>query len=129
MSNVALNAIPRRVLPKGLLQRAAAAALGASVAIFAAGSPVSAQAPVKSEIPAVGSVDFAWLAFGVHWFDPPPGLGRGPIRQDPAYPFHGNLDGPGRVTPDIGYTKDPVLKPWAAKQRQESNDEVQSQRF
>ena len=28
------------------------------------------------------------------------------------------------MTPDIGYTKDPVLKPWAAKQMQESNDEV-----
>ena len=57
---------------------------------------------------------------------PPPGLGRGPIRQDPAYPFHGNRDGPGQVTPHIGYTKDPVLKPWAAKQMQESNDEVLS---
>jgi hypothetical protein len=30
------------------------------------------------------------------------------------------------VTPHIGNTKDPVLKPWAAKQMQESNDEVQS---
>jgi hypothetical protein len=30
------------------------------------------------------------------------------------------------VTPDIGNTKDPVLKPWAAKQMQESNDEVLS---
>jgi hypothetical protein len=28
------------------------------------------------------------------------------------------------VTPDIGYTKDPVLKPWAAAQMQESNDDV-----
>ena len=36
------------------------------------------------------------------------------------------MDGPGQVTPDIGYTKDPVLKPWAAKQMQESNDEVLS---
>jgi len=30
------------------------------------------------------------------------------------------------VLPDIGNTKDPVLKPWAAKQMQESNDEVLS---
>ena len=68
---------------------------------------------------------FAWLAQGVHWLNPPAGL-RGPIRQDPAIPFHGNADGPGQVTPDIGNTKDPVLKPWAAKQMQESNDEVLS---
>ena len=34
------------------------------------------------------------------------------------------MDGPGRVTPDIGNAKDPVLKPWAAKQMQELNDEV-----
>ena len=49
-----------------------------------------------------------------------------PIRQDPAYHFHSNVDGPGQVTHDIGNTKDPVLKPWAAKQMQESNDEVLS---
>jgi len=33
---------------------------------------------------------------------------------------------PGRVTPDIGNTKDPVLRPWPPKQMQESNDEVLS---
>ena len=125
MSNVVLNAIPPRALRKGL-RCAAAIALGAGIVIFAAGVPASAQAPAKSQTPALESVDFAWLAFGVHWFDPPAGLGRGPIRQDPAYAYHGNLDGPGRVTPDIGYTKDPVLKPWAAKQMQEFNDEVLS---
>jgi hypothetical protein len=124
MSKRASHANRRRVLCNALLQAAAAAALGAAAVIFAAGA-AAAQAPAKG-VPALESVDSAWLAFGVHWFDPPPGLGRGPIRQDPAYPFHGNLDGPGRVTPDIGYTRDPVLKPWAAKQMQESNDEVQS---
>ena len=61
---------------------------------------------------------------GVEWLDPPAGLGRGPVRQDPAYPYHGNRDGPGQVTPHIGDAKDPVLKPWAAKQMQASNDEV-----
>jgi hypothetical protein len=44
--------------------------------------------------------------------------------KTPAHPFHGNRDGPGQVTPHIGNTKDPVLKPWAAKQMQDSNDEV-----
>jgi hypothetical protein len=126
MSNLASNAIGHRASWKTMLQGAATVALGASVAIFAAGSPASAQAPAKGGIPDLASVDFAWLAFGVHWFDPPAGLGRGPIRQDPAHPYHGNLDGPGQVTPDIGNIKDPVLKPWAAKQMQESNDEVLS---
>jgi hypothetical protein len=109
-----------------LLERLSQAALGASIAILAAGAPASAQAPARDRIPALASIDFAWQAAGVHWFDPPPGTGRGPIRQDPAFHYHGNLDGPGQVTPDIGNTKDPVLKPWAAKQMQESNDEVQN---
>jgi len=33
-------------------------------------------------------------------------------RIDPADPFYGNRDGPGQVTPHIGNTKAPVLKPW-----------------
>jgi hypothetical protein len=103
---------------------AAAAALGVGLALAA---PAAAQGPANGKIPALASTSFAWQAFGVHWFDPPAGL-RGPIRQDPAYPHHGNLDGPGQVTPDLGNTKDPVLKPWAAKQMQESNEEVLSGR-
>jgi hypothetical protein len=101
-----------------------AAALYASVALWAAAPGASAQTPASGKIPNLASIDFAWLALGVHWFDPPAGMGRGPIRQDPAYAYHGNLDGPGQVTPDIGNIRDPVLKPWAAKQMQESNDEV-----
>jgi hypothetical protein len=110
-----------------LLHGAAAAALGvAGIACFAWAAPAPAQGAATGKIPELASSDFAWLAFGVHWFDPPAGLGRGPIRQDPAHPFHGNQSGPGQVTHDIGNTKDPVLKPWAAKQMQESNDEVLS---
>jgi hypothetical protein len=124
MSKSVSNAIRCRMRSGPLWRGTAAAALGASVAIFVACTSVSAQAPAKGAIPDLASTDSAWLAFGVHWFDPPAGLGRGPIRQDPAYAYHGNLDGPGRVTPDIGFTADPVLKPWAAKQMQESNDEV-----
>jgi hypothetical protein len=104
--------------------RPAAAALGSALAWFALATPGSAQDHAK--LPELGSAEFAWLAAGVHWFDPPAGLGRGPIRQDPARPYHGNLDGPGQVTPDIGNVKDPVLKPWAAKQMDESNEEVLS---
>jgi hypothetical protein len=80
------------------------------------------QGSGEDKIPLLASAQFAWLALGVDWLDPP--AGRGPIRQDPAYPFHGNRDGPGQVTPHIGNTKDPVLKPWAARQMQDSNDEV-----
>jgi hypothetical protein len=123
MSKRESNAGRRRGFCKGLLRGAAAAALGASAAIFAAGA-AAAQTPVKDQVPALASMNFAWLALGVDWLDPPPGLGRGPVRQDPAYPYHGNRDGPGQVTPHIGNAKDPVLKPWAAKQMQDSNDEV-----
>src|SRR5207253_2547466 len=55
--------------------------------------------------------------------DLPSGL-RGPIRNHPDHPFHGNLDGPGQVTLRIGNSKDPVLKPWAAAQMKASNEEV-----
>jgi hypothetical protein len=106
-----------------LLTGTVAAAFCAGVVAWAA--PAVAQSPAQ-KTPDLASISFAWLAAGVHWFDPPPGLGRGPIRQDPAYPYHGNVDGPGQVTPDIGNVRDPVLKPWAAKQMQESNEEVLS---
>jgi hypothetical protein len=120
------SSYPRRSRSKAQLRGTAVAALAASVAHLTLAAPAFAQEPAKGKIPALASIEFAWQAFGVHWFDPPPGLGRGPIKQDPAYHFHSNVDGPGQVTPDIGYTKDPVLKPWAAKQMQESNDEVLS---
>jgi hypothetical protein len=103
-----------------------AAASRAAAILWATSLTAHAQAPAGGNIPNLASINFAWLAAGVHWFDPPAGLGRGPVRQDPAYHYHSNVDGPGQVTPDIGYTKDPVLKPWAAKQMQESNDEVLS---
>ena len=130
MSKLAKHSNLHRDLFKALLRLASIAALSVSVAVFAAGAPARAQASwqeqeaAKGKIPQLASVQFAWLVVGVDWLDPPPGLGRGPIRQDPAHPLHGNRDGPGQVTPHIGNTKDPVLKPWAAKQMQDSNDEV-----
>lgn len=82
----------------------------------------------NGKVPELASHEFAWLALGVDWLDPPAGMGRGPIRSDPAHPLHGNRDGPGQVTVHIGNTRDPVLKPWAAQQMQASNDEVLSGR-
>ena len=87
--------------------------------IVAFASPASAQ----GKIPDLASSTFAWLAAGADWRDPPAGM-RGPIRHDPDYAYHGNLDGPGQVTVRLGNWKDPVLKPWAAAQMKASNDEV-----
>jgi len=89
--------------------------------IVAFASPASAQ----GKIPDLASSTFAWLAAGADWRDPPAGM-RGPIRHDPDYAYHGNLDGPGQVTVRLGNWKDPVLKPWAAAQMKASNDEVLS---
>src|SRR5262245_5208016 len=122
-----------KFVSRALMRRASIAAIGAGIAVLAiAASPV-AQAPSREQasaspsIPERASAQFAWLALGVDWLDPPPGLGRGPIRPDPAHPYVGNRDR-GQVTPHIGNATDPVLKPWAAKQMQESNDEVLSGR-
>ena len=119
-------------LSNAFLCRAGIAAFGASLAIFAgcalalAQVPSERPGPAKDKIPDLASARFAWLVLGVDWLDPPQGVGRGPIRPDPAHPLHGNRDGPGQITPHIGNTNDPVLKPWAAKQMQDSNDEVLS---
>ena len=117
----------RRGLSSAFKRGAAIAALGAGIALAGVSALALAQTQTTAEekIPALGSREFAWLVLGVDWLDPPQGL-RGPIRPDPAHPLHGNRDGPGQITPHIGNTKDPVLKPWAAKQMQESNDEVLS---
>src|SRR4030088_61856 len=84
--------------------------VAAGIAAFACG-PAAAQAPGK--IPELGSISFAWLGGG-EWRDPPAGL-RGPIKNDPAFPYNGNNDRVGQqVTVRMGNWKDPVLKPWAA---------------
>jgi hypothetical protein len=78
-----------------------------------------------ANVPELGSREFAWLATGADWTDPPPGNGHGPIKPDPAHPFRSNVQG-GQATLRIGDTKDPVLKPWAAKQMLASNEEALS---
>src|SRR5258705_12676223 len=56
-----------------------------------------------------------------------PACGSAGSDQAPSqHPYHGNLDGPGQVTVRIGNDTDPVLKPWAAGQMRESNEEVLS---
>jgi hypothetical protein len=101
----------------------AAIAFGAGLAAWATSTPAAAQAPAKDKIPVLAADNLGWISAG-GFLDPPAGIGHGPIKQDPAHPFHGNLDGPGQVTPTIGNVKDPVLKPWAAAQMQVTNDEA-----
>jgi hypothetical protein len=114
-----------RVASKRLLLCGTAFAFCMGVAVWAASSLALAQSPTTGKIPELASNSFAWVSVG-GFLDPPPGTGRGPIRQDPAHPFHGNLDGPGQVTPALGNWQNPVLKPWAAAQMKASNDEVLS---
>jgi hypothetical protein len=124
MLTVAVTGWPGRVWLKIVLLGAAAAALGAGISLGTS-APGSAQAAAKDRIPQLSGSDLAWISAG-GFLDPPSGTGHGPMKMDPAFPFHGNLDGPGRVTPAIADTKDPVLKPWAAAQMHAANDEVLS---
>jgi hypothetical protein len=112
-------------LPRFALHKAGLRAVTASCASLVLVAAAAAQAPAKDKIPRLSANDLGWISVA-GFLDPPPGTGHGPIKQDPARPFHGNLDGPGQVTPTIGNVKDPVLKPWAAAQMQASNDEVLS---
>src|SRR5215475_11826855 len=100
-------------------------AIWLGVVLWAMNPLASAQSAAKDRIPELTSSNFAWLAAGADWIAPPSGV-RGPIRNDPDHPFHGNTAGPGQVTLRIGNYKDPVLKPWAAKQMLASNEEVLS---
>jgi hypothetical protein len=103
--------------------RGTAAAFAMGVALWVTSIQVMAETSATGKIPALAGNGLGWISVG-GFLDPPPGTGHGPMKQDPAHPFHGNLDGPGQVTPTIGNVNDPVLKPWAAAQMQVSNEEV-----
>jgi len=102
---------------------AGAAALSAGIAFWAMSTPAFAQ----GKIPELMQAGFGWISIG-GFLDPPGGL-RGPIKQHPDHPFHGNLDGPGQVTPAIGNHDDPVLKPWVAAHMKATSEEVLSGRM
>ena len=87
----------------------------------------AALAESNQKIPQFGSADFGWQSNVADWQDPPAGLGRGPIRNDPAHPFISNAEGARRGIPPtkrIGDAKDPVLKSWAAAQMLKSNEDA-----
>jgi hypothetical protein len=105
--------------------------LAASVA--AAVSYASA-APAGPSIPEFGGRELGWIAnFWDFQLDPPPGSGHGPMKTDPAYPYVSQIQNGKQVRASndqyqvaIVDTKDPILKPWAAEQIQQTNDELLS---
>jgi len=116
------------------LHRALGTAAFAAALAIALSPAASAPAPAldsgvsKDGVPNLASIQFAWLAEGADWMDPPTGTpGHGRIKNDPDHPFLGNVDAlrSGRQpTLRIGDAKDPVLKPWAAKVMADSNEEA-----
>ena len=98
---------------------------GGVAAVLLGGAVFAQTANSQSAIPALGSREFAFLAIGADWMDPPAGSGHGPIKPDPEHPFRGNVGG-GQATLRIGNSKDTVLKPWAAKLMLDSNEEALS---
>ena len=107
------------------------ARLAGGVAAFAILAALGGTAAAESstDIPKFASADFGWQSNLEDWEDPPPGLGHGPVKNDPAHPFVSNLQGGQthtQVTKRYSNVKDPVLKPWAAAQMQTTNDEVAS---
>lgn len=105
---------------------------GVAAGVLAAFVPsASLPAPAKDGIPQLTPArDTAWqVNFWDYILAPPPGSGHGPILTDPAYPYNsqiqnGALFRDGELQAAIVNAKDPVLKPWAAKQMQESNEEL-----
>jgi hypothetical protein len=111
--------VPKKIaLTAGVLAGLAAAAL----------APIAfAQAPAKDAVPNLASKDFGWQTNVADWQEPPPGMGHGPIKADPAHPFTSNAEAARlgtQPTLRIGDVKDPVLKPWAAKFMEATNVEA-----
>src|ERR1700704_3592351 len=98
----------------------------ASIAAAARIPAAVAEPPGKDAIPHLADHNFGWQTNVGDWQEPPPGLGHGPIKNDPAYPYISNAEG-GRTgqqpTIRIADVKDPILKPWAAAQMKASNEE------
>jgi hypothetical protein len=92
----------------------------------------SVVARAEDSVPQLGSRDSGWNAnFWDFQLDPPPGSAHGPMKTDPNYPYtsqcqNGGCFGDRDLRPPIVNTKDPILKPWAAKHMQATNEEVLS---
>jgi hypothetical protein len=109
--------------------RAALAGGVVACALAAALLPAASAAAPDNSIPALMSREFGWSVNNWDFLiPPPPGAGHGPIRTDPAYPYTTQIQNGARVFEPLYIpivdTKDPILKPWAAKQMQESNEQL-----
>lgn len=95
--------------------------------VFMSANIASAEPGDTASVPNFASTNFGWQTNVADWQAPPPGHGHGPIGDDPAHRFLSNADA-GRAgaqpTLRIGNSKDPVLKPWAAKVMADSNEEA-----
>jgi hypothetical protein len=106
--------------------------VGLAAMALAASVVYAFSAPATESIPLLGGREFAWnVNYWDYQLDPPPGSGHGPMKTDPRYPYNsqiqnGGLFRDGELTVSIVDTKDPILKPWAAQQIQETNDELLS---
>jgi hypothetical protein len=94
--------------------------------------PFCVPASGTDSVPQLGPQNVGWNAnFWDFQLDPPPGSAHGPMKTDPRYPYTSQCQNGGCVAgvdlrPPIVDTKDPILKPWAAKHMQETNEEVLS---
>jgi hypothetical protein len=130
---------PARAARARAAQSVGAMALGAVITVCAVSAAFAqtapAAAPAKSAMPSFLSSpsNIGWVRvrtdgrnalYGDGWLDPPAGL-RGPIRDHADHPLQGNVDRAGRqVTLAMGNYMDPILKPWAAEEMRQSNEEV-----
>src|SRR5580704_2671220 len=88
------------------------AAGGALAGLMAAAFATAALAEPASSIPQLASGEYGWQSNVGDWQEPPPGLGHGPIKNDPAHPFMSNAEAGRRglqPTLRIGDAKDPIL--------------------
>src|ERR1051326_1086707 len=107
------------------------AIVGAVMGTALLASAASTGAPAKDGIPNFPPArDASWqVNFLDYILPPPPGTAHGPILPDPAYPYNsqiqnGGLFRGGDFQVAIVNAKDPVLKPWAAKQMEERNQDL-----
>jgi len=120
MSSVEDRALLKRALKRGIVACALATALVPAA---------STAAPANDAIPQLMSREFGWSVNNWDFLiPPPPGAGHGPIKTDPAYPYTTQIQNGARVFEPLHVpivdTKDPILKPWAAKQMRESNEQL-----
>jgi hypothetical protein len=127
-----MSSFAAHILVSTLRSRLLAGGVVAGFLAVALVSSFSMAGPGEDTIPQLGSRDSGWNAnFWDFQLDPPPGSGHGPMKTDPKYPYrsqcqNGGCSGGADIQPPIVNTKDPILKPWAAEQMQETNEEVLS---